>query len=166
MEKVKINLIADIVLKDGQKRLAFKNPNYYRDQVNRLDERKKVSVTIENVSSRRSHRQNAYWHVACFPVIAELTGYTVQEAKEICKKMFITPRIMTVKGVEYEVQRGTSELDKSEGVLFTDAVRNLAVELGGNIPTPAEAGFMTEETPLPEKHEMPVYDDNCPTPLV
>jgi hypothetical protein len=147
MNKIKIQLIADIVEKEGQKRLAFKNPDYYRDQINRLDERKKVLVTIENQSSSRSGNQNRYWHAACFPVIAELTGYTDAEAKELCKKMFIKPKIVELKGKEYEIPRGTSELTKSEGVEFTDAVRNLAVELNGYIPTPAEAGYATEEAP-------------------
>ena len=165
MEKLKINLIADIVLKDGQKRLAFKNPDYYRDQVNRLNDQKKVMVTIENVTSTRSQRQNAYWHAVCFPCIAELTGYTCEEAKELCKKMFITPKILTVKGVEHEIQRGTSELTKYEGVEFTNAVRNLAVDLGGYCPTPEDAGYMTENTEIDER-KIPKYDDNCPTPLI
>jgi hypothetical protein len=165
MEKVKINLIADIVIKDGQKRLAFKNPDYYRDQINRLNDQKKVVVTIENQSSSRSGKQNSYWWAACYPVIAELTGYTVIEAHDLCMKKFIKPKILTVKGQEYEVPRGTSELTKGEGVEFTDAVRNLAVELGGYIPTPAEAGYQTDDS-APDIREVPEYDDNCPTPLI
>lgn len=165
MEKIKIHLIADIVLKDGQKRLAFKNPDYYRDQVNRLNDQKKVLVTIENQSSSRSENQNRYWHGACFPIIAEITGYTVFEAKELCKKQFIKPKIVSIKGKEYEIPRGTSELTKWEGVEFTDAVRNLAVELGGYIPTPQEAGYQTTDS-APEQKELPEYDDNCPTPLI
>lgn len=165
MSKIKINLVADIVLKDGQKRLAFKNPDYYRDQVNRLDDRRKVLVTIKNVTSTRSNRQNAYLHAVCFPCIAELTGYTTAEAKEVCKKMFITPKILNVNGVEYEVQRGTSELTKYEGVEFITAVRNLAVELGGYCPSSEDAGYMTENTEIDER-KIPEYDDNCPTPLI
>lgn len=164
MSKIKINLIADIVLKDGQKRLAFQNPDYYRDQINRLNDQKKVIVTIENQTSSRSGRQNRYWHGACFPIIAELTGYTTAEAKELCKKQFIKPKIVEIRDKEYEIPRGTSELTKSEGVEFTDAVRNLAVELGGYIPTPEEAGYAVDEPS--DRKELPEYDDNCPTPLV
>lgn len=165
MSKIKINLIADIVMKDGQKRLAFKNQDYYRDQINRLDDRKRVVVTIENQTSARSMRQNRYWHGVCFPLIAEVTGYTVAEAKELCKKMFIKPKIVTIQEKEYEIPRGTAELTKWEGVEFTDAVRNLAQELGSYIPTPQEAGYATEE-PDAKPHTVPEYDDNCPTPLV
>jgi len=165
MERVKINLIADVVLKDGQKRLAFDRPEYYRDQVNRLNDQKKVSVTIENVVSRRSLRQNAYWFGACFPIIAELTGYTVEEAHELCVKMFIPPKFLTVAGKEYAVRRGTSDLDKSEGVEFTDKVRNLAVELGGYVPSPSEAGYQTEDS-VPERKELPVYDTEYKEPLM
>lgn len=165
MEKIKIQLIADIVLKDGQKRLAFKNPDYYRDQVNRLNDQKKVSVTIENVSSTRSGKQNRYWHAACFPIIAEITGYTMLEAKELCKKQFIKPKIVEIKGKEYEIPRGTSDLTKYEGVEFTDAVRNLAVELGGYIPTPQEAGYQTEDS-APEQKDLPAYPEYVGQPLV
>lgn len=155
---IKINLIADIVEKDGQKRLAFKNPDYYRDQVNRLDPRKKVSVTIETVKSTRSLRQNAYWWSACFPVIAEATGYTVEEAHELCVKMFIQPKFLSCNGKEYAVRRGTSELDKSEGVEFTDKVRQLAVELGSYVPTPQEAGYATEQAPM-QPYNVPDYNE-------
>ena len=144
MEKIKIHLIADIVLKDGQKRLAFKNPDYYRDQISRLDDRKKVIVTIENQSSSRSGQQNKYWHGVCFPIIAELTGYTEQEAKELCKKQFIKPKVVEIKGKEYEIPRGTSELTKWEGVQFTQDLMSLAHELGGNIPSPQDAGYEVE----------------------
>jgi hypothetical protein len=92
--------------------------------------------------------------------IAELTGYTTAEAKEVCKKMFITPKILNVNGVEYEVQRGTSELTKYEGVEFITAVRNLAVELGGYCPSSEDAGYMTENTEIDER-KIPEYDDNC-----
>lgn len=165
MEKIKIQLIADIVLKDGQKRLAFKNPDYYRDQINRLDERKKVSVLIENVSSTRSNQQNKYWHAVCFPTIAELTGYTDAEAKELCIKKYIKPKIITVKDTEYEIARRTSDLTKYEGVEFTDAIRNLAVELGGYCPTPEDAGYAVEN-PTQTEYKVPEYDENCPTPLI
>lgn len=167
MSKIKINLVADIVLKDGQKRLAFKNPDYYRDQINRLDERKKVLVTIENVKTNRSQQQNKYWWAACFPVIAEITGYTIEEAHELCVNMFIPPKFLQVKEKEYAVRKGSSELSKSEGVEFTDKVRNLAVELGGYIPTPEEAGYAVEK-PMEEHKNLPVYpsDEYKGAPLI
>lgn len=165
MSKVKINLIADIVLKDGQKRLAFKNPDYYRDQINRLNDQKKVSITIENVTRQRSLSQNAYWWAACFPIIAEITGYTVEEAHDLCVSKFIPPKFLTLQDKEYAVVRGSSDLDKSEGVEFTDKVRNLAVELGGYIPTPKEAGYQTDDS-APEHKELPVYPTNCEEPLI
>lgn len=165
MSKIKINLIADIVLKDGQKRLAFKNPDYYRDQINRLNDQKKVLVTIENQTSKRSLRQNAYWWSACFPIIAEITGYTTEEAHDLCVSKFVPPKFLTLQDKEYAVHRGSSDLDKTEGVEFTDKVRNLAVELGGYIPTPQEAGYQTEDN-APERKDLPEYDDNYKEPLL
>jgi hypothetical protein len=57
--------------------------------------------------------------------------------------MFIQPKIIQVLGKEVEVRRGTSDLAKWEGVEFTDNVRELAMKLGGYIPTPEDEGYYT-----------------------
>ena len=138
---MKIILRAKIINKDGQKRLVFENEDYYRDVVNRLNEHYPALVEIRNNLPRRSNQQNRYWHGVCFPIIAELTGYTEEEAKSVCKSLFLAPKILTIKGFDVEIQRGTADLDKKEALDFTDKVRNLAVDLGGVIPTPCEAGY-------------------------
>lgn len=142
MAKITLRLRADVVEQpDGQLRLAFASPSYYRDQIEKLRGYRRAIVTIENQGTGRSLNQNAYWHGVCYPILAELTGYTEAEIKEVTKRMFITPKIVTIKSREYEITRGTSELEKWEGVEYTDALRQLAVELGGEIPTPEEAGY-------------------------
>lgn len=55
--------------------------------------------------------------------------------------MFIAPKIVEVGGKEIEIGKGTSELGKAEASEFIDSVRQLAVELGGYISTPCEAGY-------------------------
>jgi hypothetical protein len=85
--------------------------------------------------------QNAYVHGVCYPVLAELTGYSETEIKELTKVMFIKPRIVTIREKEYELRRGTHELEKWEFVEYIDALMALAVDLGGVIPTPESAGY-------------------------
>ena len=139
---MKIILRAKITNNNGQKRLVFENPDYYRDIINRLNENYPAFVEIRNDVPKRSVKVNRYWHGVCFPLIAEMTGYTNEEAKAICKTMFLEPKIVEVKGFEVEIQKGTAELDKKEATDFTDKIRNLAVDLGGYIPTPCEAGYL------------------------
>lgn len=139
--KVKLRLYANIVEENGRLRVAFKNPAYYQQQLSQLSKDKSVIVTIENQQSTRSRQQNKYWHGVCFPILAELMSLNETEAKEICIEEYILPKVITFKGKERELRRGTHELSKSEGVLFTDNIRQLAVELGGYIPTPCESGY-------------------------
>lgn len=141
MNKITINLRAEVYEKDGKTRLAFANPAYYQHQISQFKNDKKVLVTITNLKSQRSLNQNSYWHGVCFPILADLTGFTESEVKKWCTKLYIKPTFKILKGKEVEIPRGTSDLSKGEGVTFTNEIRAEAVELGGNIPTPCEAGF-------------------------
>jgi len=142
-KKIKIRLRAEVVRnpETGNYKLEFKNPDLYQYEVQKLKYDKYVMVDIENQRTQRTLPQNSYWHGVCFPGIAELTGYTMLEAKEVCKQKFIEPKILLVMGEEIITRRGSSELGKGEGVEFTDNMRQLAVDLGGYIPTPCEVGY-------------------------
>lgn len=126
-------------------RIVFDSPDYYRQQLQQLSGNKYAQVTIKSLRARRSSDQNAYWHGVRYPVLAALTGYTEAEVKEVTKRMFLSPRIVTIKGVEYEIRPGTSDLTKAEGVEYTNAMFGLAHELGGHIPTPEESGYGPEK---------------------
>lgn len=140
--KIQLNLEGKIQKIDGKKRIVFDKPEYYKQQVGQYYEGQKVVVNIKNKSFQRSGQQNKYWHGICFPILAELTGFTEMEIKEVCKKKFIKPRVKSLQGKSIEIPRGTSEIDKSEGVEFTKELIKLALELGGKIPTPAESGYI------------------------
>lgn len=138
---MKIILRAKIIEEQEQKRLEFVNPDYYKDVVNRLSSLHPVLVEIKNERPRRTGQQNRYWHGVCFPIIAELTGYTNEEAKALCRAMFLEPKFLEVQGRQIQTQKGTAELDKKEAMDFTDKIINLATELGGTILSPCEAGY-------------------------
>jgi hypothetical protein len=140
--KVELHLKATVFEKDGiVQRIGFDNPTYYRQQLQQLKGHRYASVVIKGLKRQRSGRQNAYWHGVCYPILAELTGHTEAEVKELTKQMFLKPRIVTIRDKEYELRTGTSDLNVAEGVEYTDNLRQLAVELDGYIPTPAEAGY-------------------------
>lgn len=141
-EKVKLNLIADVLTDDkGKVTISFKNPAYYRQQVQQLKGKKRAIITIESEEKQRSVAQNAYWHGVCFPILAPLCSLSEAEVKELCVKKFILAKVFTFEGKEYELRKGTKDLSKIEGIEFTDNLFNFAIELGGNIPTPCEAGY-------------------------
>jgi hypothetical protein len=141
MAKVKLRLRAEVVEEHGLIRIKFNSPTYYRDQLEKLRGHKTAIVTIENLGTQRSLNQNAYVHGVCYPVLAELTGYSEIEIKELTKVMFIKPKIVTIREKEYELRRGTHELEKWEFGEYIDALMALAIELGGTIPTPESAGY-------------------------
>ena len=122
-------------------RLVFTNPDYYKDVVTRLSEKYPILISIKNEIPTRSGKQNRYWHGVCFPILAEMTGYTVDEIKALCKELYSPTKTVTVKGIDVLIRKSTSQMNKLEGVEFTDKVRNLATDLGGFIPTPCEAGY-------------------------
>ena len=144
MAKIKLRLRAKVVIDEekDRARLVFDNPSYYRQQVDQFRGEKYVYVTIENQRSQRSPAQNRYWWGVCYPIIAETTGYTVNEVHEWAKRKFLKPRIVDIGGEEVVITRSTTELSKGEAVEYTDELRQFSEEvLGAHIPTPEEAGY-------------------------
>lgn len=140
MSKTIIKLRAKVITQDNKTRLKFENPRYYEYMVSQFKHDKNVLITIENTRSQRSHQQNAYWHGVCFPILAELTGHTTDEIKEVVKQMYLEPKTIVLCGIEFQIWH-TAKLSKYEGVEFTQKLMKLAESLGGKIPTPQEAGY-------------------------
>ncbi len=141
--KIKLRLHAKVgVDGDGVKFIAFRKPEYVAEQLAQYQVGKDIVIQVETMAPRRSNQQNNYWWGVCYPLLAEMTGYTDTEVHELCKTMFLPPRILKIKGKSYCVSKSTTSLTVSEGVEYTDKLRNLGVELGGHIPTPEEAGFL------------------------
>lgn len=139
--KIKINLRAKVINEDGKVNLKFLNEAYYRQQLSQFKWDKWVTVTIDNQKSQRSGQQNRYWHGICFPILSDLTGHSQIEVKAIVSQMFIEKKVVSLKGTQYEVRKGTSELSVGEGVDFTQNLKELANELGGEIPSGCSAGY-------------------------
>ncbi len=141
--KIKLRLHAKVgVDRDGAKCIAFRKPEYVAEQLKQYQEGKDIVVLVETMAPHRSNQQNNYWWGVCYPLLGEMTGYTETEIHEWCKSAFLKPVILTVRGKSYYVPRSTTSLTVSEGVEYTDKLRNLGTELGGHIPTPLEAGYL------------------------
>lgn len=143
MAKIEIKLRAEVIKdpKTGRIRLSFKNPAYYQQQISQLKNDKIAMVTIENLRSQRSVQQNRYWWGVCYPIIAELTGYTEKEVHEWARGAGLPPKIVKIGRREVETTKSTTELSVGDGVAYTSFLRQTAVDLGGYIPTPCEAGY-------------------------
>ena len=89
-------------------------------------EGKRVRVTLEKVSAKRSLQQNAYLHLL-FTIFTESLNelgneFTVDEVKELCKAKFALIDVMNKETGECLGQRikGTSEMTKTELNLFIE----------------------------------------------
>lgn len=148
MSHVAIKLIANVE-HDAERgiRLAFTNPAYYRNLLQRFDGDKKVSVTIENLRSHRSLQQNRYLWGVVYPIIAEATGYTVNELHDWARAQYLAPRVIRIAGKTRNVMRSTTELSKGEMVEYINNLIQLGAELGCHVPSPEEAGYISNYSP-------------------
>lgn len=97
-----------------------------------------------NDKKHRSNRQNAYYWSCVLPRISEHTGFTINEAHEVLKAMFLKgwKTLKTRKNdyVEAEYIRSTTELDTKSFEDYMTKVREWAsIDIGCWIPEPNES---------------------------
>lgn len=108
-------------------------------------EGKRVRVTLEKVSAKRSLQQNAYLHLL-FTIFTESLNelgndFTMDEVKELCKAKFLLVDVMNVETGEIIGQRikGTSEMTKTELNLFIENIIRWAADYFSIVlPYPSE----------------------------
>lgn len=141
--------------KKDKAKIIFDNRNYFDFMIGRFKDGEKVSVIVENRRSQRSLAQNAYWWGVCYPIIAETTGHTIEEIHEIMKVMFLPKKFIVIKGMEFEIPKSTRNLSVGEAVEYTNKIRTFsAQELNANIPTPEDAGFISNKK---DKIDYPIH---------
>ena len=91
-------------------------------------EGKKVRITVEKLSSKRSHQQNAYLHLL-FTIFTDALNdlgneFNMLEVKDLCKAKFALTDVINEKTGEVLGQRikGTSEMNKTELSDFVESV--------------------------------------------
>lgn len=99
-------------------------------------------LVLEKKHATRSLAQNAYYHGVVIAMISEYTGYTPEEAHEICKAKFLPKRVTLADKhgeVTEEIVIGTSttKLNKLQFGEYIEAIRQWTAEtLDLNIPNP------------------------------
>ena len=109
-----------------------------------------VTVTVARKHATRSVQANRYWWGVCLPLVAEHTGYTVDECHDIAKQMFLPKKLAITDGNgeikgEFVVGGTTRSLTTLEFYEFVENWRKWAgQELGVTIPDPDEDYWMTK----------------------
>lgn len=104
---------------------------------------KRVEVTVEKITRKRTNNQNRYYWSVVVGEIAKHTGHDPEQIHELLKQMFspkwhlVTTPHMSV--VQSGIPTSTTRLDTLEFVEYTEKCRMWANEfLNLNIPLPGE----------------------------
>lgn len=142
--KIKLRLHATIRTNgNGEKFLEYRKPEYVTEQLRQYPDNRPVIVTVEAMVAKRSNNQNSYLWGVVYPIIAEATGYSENEVHEWAKTAYLKPHIIKIRSKTYAVTSSTTSLSVSDMVEYIDKLCALAVELGSRVPTPAEAGYIS-----------------------
>ena len=95
---------------------------------------KDVKIEIKEVNQSKTNQQNKYLY-ACFKVLSDYSGYTVEEIKQILKYQC---DIMKVEKGGHTFIRSISELDSLEMTQFIDSVRSFGLDYDCYIFSPEE----------------------------
>ena len=100
---------------------------------------KKVTITIEKYSNRRTNQQNAYYWGVVLKVLSEHTGYTLDEMHEYLKTKFLGTKKIVIAGEEIERGLTTTKLTTTDYMGFIAEIQRWASEkLDCYIPDPEE----------------------------
>lgn len=96
-------------------------------------EGKPVTLTLKQYRKTRSNPQNAYFHSAIVPMIAEAAEHTPAEVKDALKIKFLS----SFAPDGFPIVKRTRDLDTKEFGEFIDACRLFALDYYGvDIPEP------------------------------
>lgn len=122
-------------------RLVVRNPQRFADMLRGWRDAE-VTITIEKKHAIRSQEASKYYFGVVLHLIAEATGYTVDELHEWAKAKFIPKHVAFVDGngvvVDDLVIGGTTtRLNRGQFYEYVEAIRQFAAErLDLNIPDP------------------------------
>lgn len=100
---------------------------------------KKLIVTIERYSPKRSSNLNSYYWGVVVKMISDATGYESDEVHEILAMKFLPPRMVEIGGESHAVRTRTSKLATVDFMAYIDEIKRWAAqELSLYIPDPNE----------------------------
>ena len=120
-------------VKDGN--ILPDNPNYFKAQMMKLEGKR---IQIEEVRRSKTQGQLGYLFGVCYPLIAEHTGYTIEETHSLMKKLYLPRKFIMWRGREIELEPSIKPSTSKELSEFITNVINEAGEMNINIPPPDE----------------------------
>lgn len=153
-------ILGSVQASEGRKKFVPKSLAYFNDRMSRIKEGQVLHVTFSTSIPTRSQSQLDY-HWVLMQYIADSTGYTKEEVHEwMMVKKFGTSQV-TLNGESYEVRKSVANrarFPKSDMVELITADLELCRDLGINVPTPEELGYISNRggygQPLtPVRHE-------------
>lgn len=137
-------VLAEVRVVDGKKKIAMKSPDHYEQSVQQLPVGRKIAVTVEEYAPTRSKEQLSY-HFVLLGYIATHTGYSVEECHDTVMRAKFGTKKVVIGNLTQEVRRsisGVAKMPKYDAVELIDFDLNLCKELGINVPTRQELGYL------------------------
>ena len=120
-----------------QGKLKLKEPEQFRQYIARY-EGKEIFVVVGRERKTRSERTNRfYW--AYLHLLGEETGDDPIYLHEICKRKFLPPRFVKVRGKEYKLPATTTALTSDQFSVYI-----MRIEQWTGIPAPDPRDYFTE----------------------
>ncbi len=114
-------------------RLKLDDRQKFQELLQRLDG-ERISITVKKFRRGRSLRQNSWYWSGILPVLAEFCGYEVEELHEGLKARFLKRH----EDSPLPTVASTASLSTIEFSDYVERVRQLAAELGCNVPDPGD----------------------------
>jgi len=88
---------------------------------------------------QRSNPQNSFYWGVCLALLADHTGYNVNDLHEILKNKFLPKMYMEIGEKSYELPKSTTKLSTVEFDSYIEEIRAFAAsELNVIIPSPGD----------------------------
>lgn len=103
-------------------------------------EGKRVRVTVERESVRRTTSQNSYLWAGVYEAISEWSGFEKDEVHELCKAMFLPKRQVTLSatGEVLDMPGSTTELSVEAFTEYIRRIKDYFAQRGLYIPSSEE----------------------------
>ena len=104
-------------------------------------EGKKVNVAVGKYRKNRTDQSNRYLWGVCYKMIADETGYSIEDIHSLMKGMFLR-KLVFIKNKKYDVIQSSATLDTNAFSEYIEKIKQFAAtELSLNIPNPQEVVF-------------------------
>ncbi len=100
-----------------------------------LDRSKPWEASVRPYRKGRSIQANNLFH-AWMAILGDHTGYSLEDMKVLMKEQFLTPRMVSFRGMNRLLYPSTAELKSAEFTAFMDKIQAwAATDLGVTLPS-------------------------------